>query len=58
LICQPYIIQIIRYSKQLFHIGTAATVFQKPKPNRDTKAIYFKIALKDLDENKEIKGLH
>lgn len=37
--------------------GTAATVFQKSKPNKNTKAVYFKIALKDLDENREIKGL-
>jgi SAM-dependent methyltransferase len=37
--------------------GTAATVFQKSKPNKNTQAIYFKIALKDLDENREIKGL-
>jgi len=37
--------------------GTAATIFQKQKPNEDTKAIYFKINLDDLDENREIRGL-
>jgi hypothetical protein len=37
--------------------GTAATIFKKTRPTKDTKGIYFKIRLEDLDENREIKGL-
>ncbi|RXJ95786.1 restriction endonuclease [Arcobacter sp. AHV-9/2010] len=37
--------------------GTAATVFNKKKPDSKTKGIYFKINLDDLDENREIRGL-
>jgi hypothetical protein len=37
--------------------GTSATVFNKKKPDANTKGVYFKINLDDLDENREIKGL-
>jgi SAM-dependent methyltransferase len=37
--------------------GTVATVFQKSKPTLDSKAVYFKINLDDLDENREIVEL-
>jgi len=37
--------------------GTSATVFQKLEPNSKTTGVYFKISLKDLDENREIKSL-
>jgi len=37
--------------------GTSATIFQKQKPNVETEAVYFKINLDDLDENKEIRSL-
>jgi len=37
--------------------GTSAFVLQKIKPNQSTSAVYFRIDLKDLDENREIKGL-
>jgi hypothetical protein len=37
--------------------GTSATVFNKKKPDANTKGVYFKINLDDLDENREIRGL-
>ena len=37
--------------------GTSAFVLQKVKPDKDSTAIYFRIDLKDLDENREIKSL-
>jgi len=37
--------------------GTVATVFQKSEPTPDSKAVYFKINLDDLDENREIVEL-
>ena len=37
--------------------GTAATVFQKSKPTDNSKAIYLKVNLDDLDENREIVEL-
>jgi hypothetical protein len=37
--------------------GTSATVFNKKKPDVNTKGVYFKINLDDLDENREIRGL-
>jgi len=37
--------------------GTSATVWHKKEPDANTKAVYFKINLDDLDENREIKGL-
>ncbi|QFR43752.1 Eco57I restriction-modification methylase domain-containing protein [Sulfurimonas xiamenensis] len=37
--------------------GTSATVFKKQKPNENTKAVYFKINLDDLNENREILEL-
>ncbi len=37
--------------------GTSATIWQKTKPTKDSVGVYFKIALSDLDENREIKGL-
>ena len=37
--------------------GTSAFILQKIKPNKDSSAVYFKIELKDLDENREIKCL-
>ena len=37
--------------------GTSAFILQKIKPNKNSSAIYFKIELKDLDENREIKCL-
>ena len=37
--------------------GTSAFILQKIKPTQNSSAVYFKIDLKDLDENKEIKFL-
>lgn len=37
--------------------GTAATVFQKSKPTPENKAVYLKVNLDDLDDNREIIGL-
>ena len=37
--------------------GTAATVFQKSKPTDNSEAIYLKINLDDLDDNREIVEL-
>jgi len=37
--------------------GTSAFVIQKVKPNKNSSGVYFKIDLKDLDENREIKEL-
>ena len=37
--------------------GTSAFIVKKTKPDKNSLAIYFKIDLKDLDENKEIKEL-
>ena len=37
--------------------GTAATVFKKTKPTPQSQAVYFKINLDDLDDNREIKAL-
>ena len=37
--------------------GTSAFILQKTEPNKNAKAIYFKIGLQDLDESREIKGL-
>jgi hypothetical protein len=37
--------------------GTAATVFQKSKPTANNKAVYLKVNLDDLDDNREIVEL-
>ena len=37
--------------------GTSAFIIQKIKPNNKSKGVYFKIELKDLDEDREIKSL-
>ena len=37
--------------------GTSAFILQKVKPDKEASGVYFRINLKDLDENREIKGL-